>query len=162
MKPLLLASLLLIGGCASVVNGGAQSMALRSVPDAASITITNRSGERIDGGQTPVVLNLKRGWGYFKPESYRVVVAKQGYKPIEFDLEGKVSGWYFGNIVFGSLLGFLVIDPLSGGMYTLSPDVAEKSLAALGIEQAEKDGSITILLAENLPDDMRKQAVPIN
>ena len=160
---LLFVTALLVSGCATVVNGRLQPMALRSVPDAATITMTNRSGEQINAGQTPVVLNLMRGWGYFKPERYHVVVSKPGYRPVEFNLDGRVSGWYFGNLVIpGGVLGILFIDATTGAMFTLAPEVVGKSLDQLGLQANEDDGSLTIMLAENVPDELRKQAIPVN
>jgi len=38
-----------------------------------------------------------------------------------------MSGWYWGNILIGGLIGMLVVDPLTGAMYKL-PDGANANL----------------------------------
>jgi hypothetical protein len=38
-----------------------------------------------------------------------------------------VSGWYAGNLIFGGIIG-LVLDPISGGMFKLSPDLVSVTL----------------------------------
>ncbi len=37
--------------------------------------------------------------------------------PVTFDT--KLDGWYFGNLIFGGLLGILIIDPATGAMWRL-------------------------------------------
>ncbi len=42
-------------------------------------------------------------------------------------LEATLDGWYIGNIIFGGLIGFLIVDPLTGAMWKL-PEQAMTSL----------------------------------
>lgn len=44
-----------------------------------------------------------------------------GYQPYETTLTKSVSGWVWGNLVFGGLPG-LAIDAITGGLYKLSPE----------------------------------------
>jgi hypothetical protein len=53
-----------------------------------------------------------------------------GYASTEVRLDSAVSGWYWGNFAFGGLLGMLVVDPLTGAMYNLTPEKIETPLAA--------------------------------
>ena len=69
-----------------------------------------------------MTVTLKKGRGYFKPENYTVRFTKEGFQPRELKCEGEVNGWYFGNIIFGGLIGLLAVDPATGAMYTLKPD----------------------------------------
>lgn len=41
-----------------------------------------------------------------------------------------MDGWYFGNILFGGLIGFLIVDPATGAMYTLKPDTLNVHLVS--------------------------------
>ena len=106
-----------------------------------------------------MTLNLKRGSGYFKSESYTVRFEKPGYAPREIVLAGQTSGWYFGNIVIGGLVvGMLIVDPISGGMYRLSPEKAEVALEAMGTKTSQGDNSLTVVIAQDVPADVMKQA----
>ena len=48
-----------------------------------------------------------------------VEVSKEGFEKKTIQIESKTNGWYIGNLLFGSLIGFLIIDPLTGAMWTL-------------------------------------------
>ena len=59
----------------------------------------------------------------------------------------KVDGWYWGNLVIGGLLGFLVIDPATGAMYklheksileTLNKPSADANVPQLQIQSLDK------------------------
>lgn len=118
-----------LSGCASIFNGTTQPIAFSSAPEGASMTITNRAGEAVHSGTTPSTVVLKRGAGYFKSEAYTVNMKKDGFKDASQQVDSTVSGWYIANIMLGGLLGMLVIDPASGGMYSF-PDTVKGTLAA--------------------------------
>ncbi|HTO57113.1 MAG TPA: hypothetical protein VMJ74_04925 [Pseudomonadales bacterium] len=118
-----------LSACATVFNGKMQSVELNSEPTGASVSVTNRKGEVVQTATTPTMLTLQRGAGYFKPEQYTVAYSKPGYAPQETQLKATVSGWYAGNIIFGGLIGLLIVDPATGAMYTLPKSVDEKMTA---------------------------------
>lgn len=156
---ILLFSAGLLAGCSTIINGKTQSVAVNSVPEGASITVTERGGEVIHSGQTPVKLELNRGYGYFKPQTYTIRFEKPGYANREILLAGQVNGWYFGNILIGGLvLGMLIVDPNTGGMYTLAPDQLDAALEAMGEKFSKSENSLTVVLAEDVPADVMKNA----
>lgn len=67
MKKLMITSLIAASitmtGCASILSGSTQTLTFKSVPDTANITITNKAGEKVHAGTTPVTVTLKRGNG---------------------------------------------------------------------------------------------------
>jgi hypothetical protein len=133
------------------------------MPEGATVSITNRAGEKIHSAASPVTVTLNRGAGYFKAESYTVRVEKEGFDPQEVVVAGQVNGWYFGNIIFGGvILGMLIVDPLSGAMFTLSPDTVDAGLSAVGAKTSKVDGSLTVVLMENVPAEIMKHARRIN
>jgi hypothetical protein len=66
-------------------------------------------------GNTPVVAKLSR------KDNHIVKLNLDGYQPFEATLTRSTSGWVWGNIVFGGLIG-LAVDAMSGGLYNLSPN----------------------------------------
>ena len=110
-----------LGGCATIVSKSSQEITVSSIPDGAAVRITNGSGAAVHSGNAPLTVTLKKGRGYFKPEHYVVHVTKEGFQPGEFKVDGAINGWYFGNIIFGGLIGMLAVDPNTGAMYTLAP-----------------------------------------
>ena len=147
-----------LSSCATVYQGGSQAIKLNSAPDAATITIVNSAGETVHRGATPINVALKRGAGYFRGETYTVRIEKSGFKPSEITLNASLSGWYFANLLIGGVIGMLVVDPLSGAMYNLAPDVVSANMDQAQANNWNKDGSLTISLLQDVPVAMMKKA----
>ena len=121
---------LLLSGCASIVSGPTQSVTVTSDPPEAYMEITNKAGDVIHKGQTPQVLVLNKSRGYFKGETYKLHLSKEGYVSQETTIDSYPNGWYIGgNLIFGGLIGYLIVDPLTGSMFSLSPDEVKAKLA---------------------------------
>lgn len=129
----------LLYGCASIIHGTTQSVGIASNPSGAQVTINGESR-----GETPFIADLKR------KNHHLVSIALDGYQPYETTLTRHVSGWVWGNIVFGGLIG-LAVDAISGGLYKLTPEQIETELReseALGALDAD-----TLYLAVVLEPD---------
>jgi hypothetical protein len=147
-------------GCATIVAKSSQAITVTSTPPGAAVTVTNRAGTVVHSGNTPLTVTLKKGAGYFKPENYTLRFTKDGFESSELQLKGTISGWYFGNLVFGGLIGMVAVDPATGAMYTLRPDTVEAALQAVKITRVET-GSLTIVSTENLPAEILAQSTKI-
>ena len=97
-------------GCASIMHGTHQDVGISSSPTAAVVTI-----DGVASGQTPLVAHLARG------RNHILSIRADGYAPYETTLTRDVSGWVWGNLVFGGLIG-LAVDGMDGGMYQLTPE----------------------------------------
>ena len=115
-------------GCATIVHSGPRPISVASTPPGAQVSIYDRSNKLVQTNTTPFVAKLDPKYGYFTGQSYRLVFDMPGHAPAEVKLQSTLSGWYFGNIVFGGLIGMLIVDPLTGAMYNLAPDKIEQSL----------------------------------
>lgn len=107
---LALGSLLLLAGCASIMHGTTQQVSVASSPTGAQLSVNGMAM-----GTTPVIADLKR------KDNHILRVSLDGYQPFEMGLTRSVSGWVWGNIVFGGIPG-LAIDAITGGLYKLSPE----------------------------------------
>jgi len=118
------ACLFYLSGCASIVSGGPKTMPIMSQPDDATVEILDIQKENvvIMKAKTPYTAVLERSAGYFQPAKYKIRVAKEGYLPYETQIDASLNGWYFGNAIFGSLLGILIIDPATGAMWKIYED----------------------------------------
>jgi PEGA domain len=116
-----------LSGCATIMHGAHQDVGISSSPTGASVSIDN-----VEKGKTPLVASLKRS------DNHIVKIELAGYQPFEATITHSVSGWAWGNLVFGGLIG-LAVDGISGGIYTLSP---EQIAGTLPLAQAAntKDG----------------------
>lgn len=111
--------------CATIMRENSQTVPIKANVEKVDIKIINKSGDVVFEGQTPTTINLKTSAnGYFNPEKYTIIASKDGFKTEKAIVDWHVSGWYYaGNIVFGGLLGYLIVDPLTGDMYYLDDSV---------------------------------------
>lgn len=156
------AALLVLSGCASIFNGKTQKITLTSAPNGAMAVVTNGAGEKVHTGNTPVTLELNRGAGYFKSESYTVVLSKPGFVPKTVKLTSAVSGWYIGNLLLGGLIGMLAVDPVTGAMYTFPDSVSETLQPQAAQKTSAADSGLTIVSTETLSAEQMKLARPLH
>src|SRR5262245_56317921 len=152
---------LLTSGCATIVSRSTQTMTVTSVPEGATVSITNKSGVAVNSSNTPSTVTLKKGRGYFKPETYTLNFSKEGYKPIDITVRGEVNGWYFGNVIFGGLIGLLAVDPATGAMFTLRPKEVAATLDALKVARNGREQTLTVMLVEEVPKEYVGQLIPV-
>lgn len=101
---------LVIAGCASIVTGTEQSLTFNSEPDGATVIVAGKTL-----GKTPLTVKVP------KDKNMSLTFEKEGYKPFTTQLSTTLQGWFWGNIVFGGLLGSTT-DGISGAMHQYSPD----------------------------------------
>lgn len=153
-------------GCATIVSDSEYSVNIQSEPSGAEFSISEvRTGNIIHKGVTPSMVTLPSGAGYFKNAQYNITFNKKGVLPQTIPLKAKIDGWYFGNIVFGGLLGLIIIDPITGAMYKLPPEVKANLTPSQSkqLRQTKKaQNTIKFVPVEQLPLEQRAQLVRIN
>ncbi len=116
-------------GCATIMQGSKQQIAISSTPTGASVRVDTTSF-----GTTPVTVALRR------KDKHVIQITMDGYQPFELTTSRSTSGWVWGNIVFGGLIG-LVVDASTGGMYKLKPEDVQATLAQ-GAAQVTRDKDV--------------------
>ncbi|WP_284653127.1 PEGA domain-containing protein [Flavobacterium terrisoli] len=128
-------SCLLLSSCATIVSGSKQTVTFTSNPSQANVSING-----LNVGKTPFETKLKR-----KTKEHKIVIQLDGYKPFETTLKRKFNAWYVGNLAFGGLIG-LIVDPLTGAIFKLTPDQVNAELAK-GITMKDNGNDIYIGVA---------------
>lgn len=121
----------LLTGCATIVGDDTQLVQVNSNPAGANFEIKDDSGRVVAQGKTPQGVALAKSDGsYFGKKNYQITLIKDGSQPVTLPIKASANGWYIGgNILFGGLIGWLLVDPFNGGMYTLSPKETNAFLA---------------------------------
>jgi len=117
-------------GCASIVHGGNRAVTISSVPPGAQASVRTLEGSVVAVATTPCTVKLDPKRGYFKGQNYVVRLELAGYTPVEVQLQPAISGWYFGNILIGGLIGMVGVDPVTGSMWNIEPSRLDVRLAA--------------------------------
>jgi len=132
----------LLTGCASIIHGPSQTVEVTSTPSGATVYI---DGE--DMGKTPRTLTLRRkGRNKGEPKTkkgYALKVELDGYYPYEIKVKRDVDGWFFGNVLFGGIIG-IIIDASNGSMYKLNPDQVVAQMNRTTAMNVSEDGKIYI------------------
>lgn len=134
------AALLTLTACATIMHGTNQDVGISSSPTGAFVSIDN-----MDKGVTPLITKLSR------KDNHIVRIAMAGYAPFEATMTRSVSGWVWGNIAFGGLIG-LAVDAVTGGLYKLSPEQVTGTLA-VGHAGATKTGDGIYVVVVLKPQD---------
>ena len=110
-------------GCASIVSKSHWPVNIQSNPTGAKCSISKDSGIQIHSGETPMTVSLNSYKGFFSSAKYLVNCSKDGFKSSPYEISADINGWYFGNIVFGGLIGMLLVDPATGSMWKFGEDI---------------------------------------
>ncbi|UYO73595.1 hypothetical protein M0220_11970 [Halomonas qinghailakensis] len=151
-----IATVSLMTGCATIVGEKEQSITINSSPSNANVIITDERSMQVHSGNTPTTVQLRKSDGsYFGGKTYTVEIAKEGYESRTMMINSSPNGWYIGgNIIFGGLIGWLIVDPLTGAMYNLTPDTLNASLGEGVATTTDGDSEITLVLIEDVPTHM--------
>lgn len=154
--------ILLSVSCASIVSKSSYPISINSTPSEAKIVITDKKGIEIFSGQTPAKLKLKSGNGFFSKARYQVKFTKNGYETKTVPVEFKLDGWYFGNIVFGGLIGMLIVDPATGAMYKLETEFLNETLVSTSDSALEKEEGLKVFTLNHIPTEWKNHLVRLD
>jgi hypothetical protein len=150
-----------LSGCASIVSKSIYPVNISSQPDGADVTVVNKSGQTVFRGKTPTVVSLKAGAGYFQGQDYTVTFEKAGHVSYKAQIKRGIDMWYVGgNFVFGGLIGWLIVDPATGAMWTLDENV-HADLSPL-LSSANHDEGLHVVSLDNVPDRFKRHMVRMN
>ncbi len=155
---------LMLQGCATIVGDASQTMPITSTPSEAHISIKDEKGLEVFSGQTPTTVTLQKSDGsYFGGKHYTVEIEKDGYRSQTITVDARVNGWYIGgNLIFGGLIGWLIVDPLTGKMYKLSSESITATLPANTTANNNNADGIHVALLQDISPELREKLILIN
>ncbi|KAA6300088.1 MAG: hypothetical protein EZS26_003770 [Candidatus Ordinivivax streblomastigis] len=132
-----LLGIIMLTSCATIICGTRQSVDFTSNP---SNAIIYDNGFQL--GKTPLSAKLER------KENHAISIKLEGYQPYEVIIKKQFNEWYIGNIILGGLVG-LIIDPLTGALYRLSPDKINTELNLTTFNHKKTDIYVAVSLIKN-------------
>lgn len=159
------AALIALTGCATIVGSPTQLVPISSTPSDASIVITDEKGTEMFKGTTPTTVTLPKSNGtYWGKKSFTVTVSKPGFQDQTIPITANANGWYIaGNFLVGGLIGWFIVDPQNGHMYTLTPDAVNASLPGkTAHNNTGRNGDISIVLLQDVPGELRDKMQQIH
>jgi len=159
VKYLLITSIVVFTGCATIMGDNKQNVTITSEPGNASFKITDEKGTEIKAGKLPETLSLDKSDGtYFGGKTYSVEISMTGYEKKTVTIKATPNGWFVGgNIIFGGLIGWLVVDPLSGAMYNLTPNEIKADL-----QKNTSQTDIHVVLLKDVPEEFHAKMNRLN
>ena len=120
--------------------------------------ITDKNATEVFNGVSPATVTLKSGAGYFASQSYKVKLSLAGYADKIVQVDCTINGWYVANCVIGGLLGWLIIDPITGAMYKLDRETINETLVK---STASVSPSLRIININDIPAEWKEHLVCI-
>lgn len=154
--------LALNSGCASIISDSKYSVRIGSEPEGAEYSIIDKKGNVVHKGTTPELTPpLKAGAGFFSAADYKVTFKKEGYEEQTVALNQKLDNWYlFGNLIFGGLIGYLIVDPITGAMWELKDTSVDLESGAVSDLPEKKE--LRIVSIDQVPQELRPRMVRIH
>lgn len=141
---------LALSGCGSMINGSTQNMSVSASPSNAKIELLSATGAKIFESSGSLKYNLKRSNGFFDGASYNIKISAPGFKEQLIPITSSASGWYIGgNILLGGFIGWLIVDPATGGMWSLDT------------QNGQDIEKIKVMLIQDATDKMMSKAKKI-
>jgi len=153
----------LVLGCATIMGKSSpETLNIRSTPDQADVTITDETGAEIFKGKTPTTVMLAKKKGFFSGKKYNVKICKDGCNDQFVTVDTKLTGWYFGNVIFGGLIGILIVDPATGGMWTLDTNEINTTLEMVQKTSQMDSPQLGVALLNDVPITLRHKMVKLS
>ena len=124
-------AVLCFSGCASIVSRSNYNIPIHSNAST-RVEIHNR-GEYVTTVYAPTTLSLSSKSAFFVPAKYTFTFKRDGYGEVVKTRSAYLNGWYIGNVVFGGVLGILIVDPATGAMWRLDEN-------PIGVEYLDANG----------------------
>ncbi|WP_207510207.1 PEGA domain-containing protein [Longitalea luteola] len=152
----------LSSSCATIVSKSSYMVTVDSTPRDAQVTVTNRNDEQVYSGRTPALVRLKSGAGFFRAAAYEIKISKEGFATQTVSIRASLNGWYIGNLLFGGLIGFLIVDPATGAMYRLKElDINETLHQETKTTAVTQTPQLHIYDINNIPESWKNKLVAI-
>ncbi len=113
--------------CASIVSKNKYPVTIRTNKAPANVKVTDSDGLVIHKAVTPTKVTLPASDGFFQPAKYTVDFSS-GSKTETKKLQADLDPWYIGNIVFGGLIGMVIVDPATGSMWRFNKEAVAETL----------------------------------
>jgi PEGA domain len=155
----------LAGGCASIVHSGNRAISINTDPPGATASIRKAGGSLEDVvivQKTPCTVSLDPKKSYFRGQTYTLRLEMPGYQTTEVELTPKMSGWYWGNLLIGGLIGMLAVDPATGAMWNIEPDKIDHKLAGGQSSLIKNETGFVVVLVSDLTPAEREHMVRLN
>lgn len=147
-----------VTGCSTIVSDSTYPVSIQSSPANSEFVIKDQDGIVIHQGKTPTSVTLESSHGYFQKAKYTITFKKEGFKDTSHTLVAGLDGWYIGNILFGGLIGLLIVDPATGAMWKL-PEETSANLAQLN--KKDIDTKLTVMTVDELPENLQQQLIAL-
>ena len=161
LTALSLTTAVLLSSCASIVSKSSYPVHIRTNPAGATVSITDKKGKEVYKGQSPATVTLKSGAGFFSKAEYQVKLSSPSFADKVIPINYKLNGWYFGNLLFGGIVGMLIIDPATGAMWRIQDPVIDEQLVK-ATASVSTVPSLNIVEIKDVAKELKAQLVRIN
>jgi hypothetical protein len=103
---------------------------------------------------------MARRQGILVGEMYNVTFGKNGYQDKAGTVDTELNGWYWGNFLFGGVIGLLIIDRATGAMWRL-PESYHADLLEKVKTLGDASHSFRAFSINDIPLEERANLIPV-
>ncbi|GCD77433.1 hypothetical protein JCM31826_09150 [Thermaurantimonas aggregans] len=110
-----------LSGCATLFSKSIYPVTIHSTPQDVRFEVFDRYKNRIFSGTTPETVYLPASYLPFIRQRYTILITDPDFESAQMPVTFHIDGWYFANLLIPAFapIGMLIVDPLSGSMFTL-------------------------------------------
>jgi hypothetical protein len=151
-----------ISGCASIISKDTYPMKLDSDPKGAKVQIIDQYGRVVFQDITPTTAQIDVGDGFFKKADYTIKFELDGHMTKIYKPDIGIDPTYVvGNLFFGQIIGWLVIDPATGAMWELKSRYLHADFTGGESEIGDAGNTIRIMHIDSVPEELREYLEPV-
>ncbi|MCL2414918.1 MAG: hypothetical protein FWC94_06680 [Bacteroidales bacterium] len=158
IKAIIFLAVIALSSCATIITRSSYPINISSTPSNARVTITDNRGVTVFAGNTPALVNLSASAGFFQRAEYQIRFSNPGYDDRIISIRATVDGWYFANILFGGLIGMLIVDPATGAMWRINTTFIHETLNRSAMSFSQE---LRIVDIAEIPESWKEHLVEI-
>lgn len=122
-------------GCSTMMNSDIVEVPVKTTPSGATLVLNGNHYI------SPAVVLVPRGEGDFN-----LHIEKKGFQSVDILLKESLDGWFWGNFIFGGVVGFAV-DFISGDAFDIKPELIDQVLNDVAVSKLD-DGTLQFVLLD--------------
>lgn len=112
-----LCAVTLLSGCASILSDSKYPVSIQG-KEGSMVKVKDENGKLVHSAAMPTTVTLNASDEFFSKAHYTMEA-----DGVSKEIAPKIDPWYWGNIVFGGVIGWFIVDPITGAMFKLPETV---------------------------------------
>ncbi len=129
------------------------------MPTQLTVEVSRSEGHFVHRAKTPVTVTLSKRKKYFEGEDSTIKLMRDGKVVGQTELKSQLDKWYLANLIHRGTLGMLVVDPITGAIWTMDEEVFVAENLSTGSKGAQ---TLQITTLDDVSEEIPTSLVQID